>query len=212
MIEAIHEIFKNIFGTNVEFATILISMIPIIELRGGIPFGMDKSLWGVNALSAWKSFGFAFLGSCLVVPIIALLFLPIINWLKTTKLFKKIAVAIENKIKSHSDKIEDDAKENASSRKSKLIKLFGVFIFVAIPIPLTGVWTGTAIAVLLNFNFLETCITVILGNLVAGIIMLTICSIFPNFTNIILIVFILLAIILIIYSIIKSKIKNKNNN
>lgn len=221
MIEAIHEVFKSIFGNNVELATILISMIPIIELRGGIPFGMDKSLWKDVALSSWESFGFSYLGSCLVVPILALLFLPIINWLKKTKLFKNIATSIENRIKEKSDKINADANKddeqkeikNKKFNKSYFAKLFGVFIFVAIPLPLTGVWTGTAIAVLLNFNFLETCITVILGNFVAGIIMMTICSIFPNFTNIILIVFLSLALIFIIYAIIKNKLnKNKKIN
>lgn len=219
MVDAIQEIFKNIFGNNVEIATILISMIPIVELRGGIPFGMDKSLWGDVVLSSWQSFGYSFLGSCLVIPILALLFLPIINWLKKTKLFKNLAMSIENMIKKKSDKIEADASKNLEEKaedvKSKkfnkqyFIKLFGVFAFVAIPLPLTGVWTGTAIAVLLNFNFIETCLTVILGNFVAGIIMMTLCAIFPNFTNIILFVFLSLALIFIIFAIIKSKI-NKN--
>lgn len=220
MVEFIHGIFKNIFGNNVALATTLISMVPIIELRGGIPFGMDKTLWGNYALSSWKSFGFSFLGSCLVVPVLALLFLPIINWLKKTKLFKKMATGIENMIKKKSDKIEADStntevKENANNKKftkQYFIKLFGVFMFVAVPLPLTGVWTGTAIAVLLNFNLVETCLSVILGNLVAGIIMMTICAIFPNFTNIILIVFLSLTLIFIIFAIIKHLIsKNKSH-
>lgn len=217
MIEFIHEIFKNIFGNNVELATVLISMVPIIELRGGIPFGMDKTLWGNFALSTWQSLGFAFLGSCLVVPIIALLLKPIINFLKKTKVFKRMAEAIESRIKKQSEKIEEDAKAELVTKKkfSKVYlgKILGVFLFVAIPLPLTGVWTGTAIAVFLNFNFLETCVTVVLGNLVAGIIMTTICAFFPNFTNIILIVFLSLSLIFIIFAIIKSKInKNKAKN
>lgn len=222
MVEAIHELFKNIFGNNVVLATILISVLPIIELRGGIPFGMDKSLWGDFALSSWESFGVSFLGSSLIAPILALLFLPIITWLKKTKLFRNMATAIENRIKSKSQKIEADAVKNGEAVNSKkltkqyFLKMFGVFIFVAVPLPLTGIWTGTAIAVFLNFNFWETCLTVILGNLVAGIIMMTICAIFPNFTNIILIVFLCLAVIFIIFALIKSKISknklNKNEN
>ena len=138
MTEAIHEIFKNIFGNNVELATILLSMLPIIELRGGIPFGMDKSLWGDVALSSWGAFGYSFLGSSLVVPVLALLFLPIINWLKKTKLFKNLATSIENMIKKKSDKIEADAnkdvvevegEKNKKFNKQYFIKLFGVFIF-----------------------------------------------------------------------------------
>lgn len=252
MSEIIGEIFKNIFGDNVILATILISMIPIVELRGGIPFGMSKAFWGKNALSSWQAFGWSVLGSCLVVPVLALFFLPVINWLKKTKLFKKFAEKIENMIKSKSaniqgklDKAEEESnvvdankaeqtnvvndnvnetnsesKENAVAvnkvedkklNKQFWIKFFGVLAFVAIPIPLTGVWTGTAIAVMIGLDFKWTCLSVITGNLIAGVIMQTICAIFPNFTTTILLIFLGITALLIIFSLIKNKI-NKNKN
>jgi len=240
MVETIQEIFKNIFNDNAWLATMIISMIPIVELRGGIPFGMSKSFWGANALTNWESLGWSFLGSSIVVPFLALLFLPIINWLKTTKLFKKFATKIEDMIKSKSQKISDKAnsetenqqmidvnnlsdtiendkqpakEENVKKNKFNkqfFAKYFGVMLFVAIPIPLTGVWTGTAIAVMLGLKFWQTCSVVIIGNLIAGVIMQTICAIFPNFTTWILIIFLAITFILIIFGIIKNKIrKNK---
>lgn len=261
MTQAIQEFFKNIFGNNVVLATILISMLPIIELRGGIPFGMSKTFWGQHALSSWKSLWFSFLGSSLVVPILALVLMPILNWLKKTKLFKKLAIKFENSIKAKSKKIEEKNNTNKAqlsnnvaneenqlqnentfdtnghqsntenivaesdisineNKKAKIVydkkffaKLLGVMLFVAIPLPLTGVWTGTAIAVMLGIPFVWICVSVILGNLIAGIIMQTICSIFPNFTTWILIIFLLLTVLLVIVGFIKNKIaKNKQKN
>ena len=51
-----------------------------------------------------------------------------------------------------------------------LLKQIGVFIFVAIPLPMTGIWTGTAIAVFLNLRFKEVVLPIVLGNMVAGLI------------------------------------------
>ena len=56
MTEWLKNFFVAIFGTNSALATLIISMVPIIELRGAIPFGSAVSLWGENALPLWKSF------------------------------------------------------------------------------------------------------------------------------------------------------------
>ena len=69
MTEWLKELFVSIFGSNSWLATIIISMIPIIELRGAIPFGSAVSLWGENALPVWKSFLFSVLG-CTIVCVI----------------------------------------------------------------------------------------------------------------------------------------------
>lgn len=235
MVEAIQQLFKNIFGDNAIFATVVISMLPIIELRGGIPFGMSETFWGKNALSSWQSMWWSFLGSSMVVPVLALIFIPMLNWLKKTKLFKRFATKVEEIIKSKSDKIENKhtalnngevedeiisekadegltnnkIKQKVKYDKSFFGKLLGVTLFVAIPLPLTGVWTGTAVAVMLGIPFGWTCLSVILGNLIAGIIMQTICAIFPDFTTWILIIFLCLTALLVIIAVIKNKLKNK---
>lgn len=224
MTEAIRNIFSTIFGDNVILATILIAMLPIIELRGAIPFGMSLEFWGTNALGNIASFLWSFLGSSLVVPILALIFIPLINWLKKTKWFSGLATKIENRIKSKTDKITQDAEtkseehtevvgeENKKSRKKFWLKVLGLFAFVAIPLPLTGVWTGTCVGVMLGFNFWQTCGIVIAGNLTAGLIITFICSIFPAFTTIILYIFIGFIVAFILYGIIKSLINKKKFN
>ena len=88
MTEFIENIFSSIFGNNVILATILIAMVPVIELKGAIPFSMAVDIWGTNALAYLPAFLCGILGSSLIVPILALLYLPIIRWLKKTKLFR----------------------------------------------------------------------------------------------------------------------------
>lgn len=219
--EIIQELFKNIFGNNVVLATILISILPIIELKGAIPFAMSSAFWGLNSLSPWQAFFYAFIGSSAVVPLIALAFIPTLKWLKKTKIFSKFAINIENKILKKSKKFinqkskafEEDWRliDNQENKKQQK-KILGVFSFVAIPLPLTGVWTGTCISVLIGLNFKQTVSTVILGNLCAGFIMTTISIFFPNHTNIIFIVFLFLFAILFLCFVAKNIFDIGKNN
>ena len=73
MTEFIAKIFVAIFGSHSAIATVLISMVPIIELKGAIPVGMSVDFWGNNALTGTEAFLYSLLGSCLVVPIVALI-------------------------------------------------------------------------------------------------------------------------------------------
>ena len=209
MIEFMGKIFAGIFGTHSAIATIIISMFPLIELKGGIPIGMSKDFWGNYALGGMESFWYALLGSCLVVPILALIFTPIINWLKKTKLFKKLGELLENKVKAHSENIQEKTKEEKSQTKKTLLKMLFIFGFVAIPLPLTGVWTGTCVAVAIGLKFWQTVLSVVLGNMVAGLIIMTICAVFPEFTTILLLIFLAFILIMIMWAIIKHLIQKK---
>ena len=195
-------------------------MLPIIELRGAIPFAMSIDFWGINAINNVSAFWWSFLGSSLVVPIIALLFIPFVNWLKRTKLFSKLALRLESEIKQKTDKINKDAEEksqsyiekidtNSSEKQNKKtwLRVLGLFFFVAVPLPLTGVWTGTCIGVMLGFNFWQTCAIVIGGNLMAGLIVTFVCSIFPAFTTIILYIFVGFIVALLLFGLIKRVVK-----
>ena len=223
MTELIRDIFSTIFGDNVILATIIIAMLPIIELRGAIPFAMSIEFWGINAINNISAFLWSFLGSSFVVPIIALVFIPFVNWLKRTKLFSKFALRLESRIKQKTDKINKDAEEKsqehiekvddnsiAKQNKKTWLRVLGLFLFVAVPLPLTGVWTGTCISVMLGFNFWQTCAIVIGGNLMAGLIVTFVCSIFPAFTTIILYIFIVFVIVFLLYGCIKRILKKKN--
>ena len=130
-------------------------------------------------------------------------------------MFKKIATWFENRILNKANKIQetdtqvDEYAESKEKKKSKLKKLIGVFLFVAIPLPLTGVWTGTCIAVFLGLNYLETCTTVVTGNLCAGLITMLVSLIFKDNTIYVLYAFIAIALVLVVYGIIRAMIKAK---
>lgn len=203
----IERLFSSIFGDNAVLATIIISMVPIIELKGSIPFSMSKEIFGGNALSLWQAFGCGLLGSSLVVPLLALIYAPIIRWLKRTKLFRKLGEKIENRVNSKKQNIEDDAQKERSQKKKKWGKVIGVFLFVAIPLPLTGVWTGTCIAVALGLNFITTCVTVILGNVVAGLIITLVSMLFGDATLIFFYILLGVIAVLLIATLIKSLVK-----
>lgn len=217
MTEWLKNFFVAIFGTNSALATLIISMVPIIELRGAIPFGSAVSLWGENALPLWKSFIFSVIGCSIVCVILTFLFWPLFKWLKNTKGLKKLASAIENKLNRSSKNISDKAETEKNEKKIRWIKWIGVFVFVAVPLPLTGVWTGTCVALFIGLSKKDTMLSVILGNLVAGIIMVIVSYFFADNTMIVLWVFlalvVLFAIVLTIRSIIrKIKEKKKNNS
>ena len=224
MTELIGEIFSTIFNGNVILATIFVSMVPIMELKGGIPFGMSEAFWGANALDRWPAFGWAYLGCSIVVIFLYFAFVPIMRFLRKTKMFKGLANYIDGKINSKSKQINQDETQNCeevdknqsiakSSSKSTVYKMLGVFIFTAIPLPLTGVWMGTCLAVVLGLNFWQTMLSVQVGNLVAGIIISTICVIFPQFTHVLIYAFLILVLLVFVYELIKHKInKNKEKN
>ncbi len=209
MTNFIHNLFATVFNNNIILATILIAMLPIIELRGAIPFAVNETMWTIYTLSTWEAFAWSFVGSSLVVPIIALIFLPLINWLKKTKWFGKLATAIENKVKNKTTKIEDSTVKSKRFSKSYWKKILAVFVFVAIPLPLTGVWTGTCVAVFIGLDYVSTCVSVILGNLVAGLIVTAILLFFPWLNNWLFPIFLLMVVAFVLYEIIKNRIQKK---
>lgn len=166
MIEAIE---AYLAGINKEFAVFIISMIPIVELRGAIPFGVALGLdWHVAYI-------LSVLGNILPVPFIILLFRPIIEFLEKTKLFGKLATRLK---KRTSSKMTDMDKKNK-------YKLLGLFVFVATPLPGTGAWTGSAIAALMKMRIKHSFFVIAAGVASAGVIMLAISKLGEWFFSII---------------------------
>lgn len=218
MTELIHNIFATIFGDNIVLATILIAMVPIIELRGAIPFATNTGFWSSIALNNWTAFGWSLLGSSAIVPLIALISIPMINWLKRTKLFGKLANALESRIKSKASTIEGAEEKAKRFSKSYWKKVIGIFIFVAIPLPMTGVWTGTCVALFIGLDFWSTCISVICGNVVAGLLITLILQFFPWLNDWLFYIFLILIALVLLYELIrfivskKKKTKNEDKN
>ena len=211
MIEAISKFIVDLFNENVVLATIFITMIPLFELKVGIPFGMNSEFWAVP-LSSWGALSSALAGGMIATIILALIFKPLYEKIKDKKFFVSFINFFTSSAMKKSNQVENNAKKNEVSEKKKLwLKLFATFIFVAIPVPGTGVYTGTVLAVFLGLNFWQTVTVVTLGNLVAGLIIMFICTIFPSFTTIIIYVFVVLILVYLIYRTIVHFI-NKNKD
>ena len=206
MSEFVQKIVLKIFGNNPILATIFISMIPIVELRGAIPFGSSKEIWGESALSLMEASIYSVIGSLISGCIIILLLIPVFNVLRKTKIFSKIVSSFEEKFKKQSDKIEDHSKKK---KFKELKKCFGVMTFVAIPLPLTGVWTGSAVAVFLKMGFVKSFTSVSVGALIAACIMMFVSKSLGDNALIIFYAFIILFVILVIFYIIRAMLKKK---
>lgn len=132
--------------------TFLISMVPIIELRGALPIATAHGLdWRI-------AIPVAILGNLIPIPFIIIFIKRIFAWIR--KVFPKL--------NSFVDRLENRAKE-----KSDIIEkgvFWGLFLFVAIPLPGTGAWTGALIAAMLDMKLKRAFPAIVLGVMTAGII------------------------------------------
>ncbi|MBD9218791.1 MAG: small multi-drug export protein [Clostridiales bacterium] len=133
-----------------EVIVFIVSLLPILELRGGILVGF---LLGMDLL---PSFIIAFIGNIIPVPFILMFIKFIFKKLKKTRM-KGFIEKIENKAMSKSNQIQKYA-------------YLGLFLFVGIPLPGTGAWTGSLIAALLEMDNKKSFGIIVLGVIMAGII------------------------------------------
>ena len=151
IIQRIFDVF--LFGGK-DFALFIISMIPFIELRGSIIFGAAMGI-------PWQhAFLVSFLGNILPVPFLILLARPIFAWLKTTRLLAGFTQKVEDQLMKKADKV--------TVQKYSAV---GLFLFVAIPLPGTGAWSGSLIAALLDVKMRYALPAEIAGVFAAGVIM-----------------------------------------
>ena len=115
----------------------------------GTAFGLDP----------WLNYVISVVGNMLPVPIILLFVKIVLDWMKKVKGLSRIALWVEAKADKNKGKIEKYA-------------YLGLFIFVAVPLPGTGAWTGSLIAALMKMKFWKSLLFVFLGVLSAGVIML----------------------------------------
>lgn len=151
--EGIVQALVNFFSSTIpgELTVFLLSLMPIIELRGGI---LAAKLLGVSMLPA---FFICLTGTLLPTPFILLFINKIFDWMRNTR-FVKLVDRLEAKGRSKFDKINR-------------YKTLGLLIFVAIPLPGTGAWTGSLAAALMKMDFKSAMLSVCLGTLVADVIM-----------------------------------------
>ena len=152
MVEAIEKFFLETVGE--ELCVFFCSLLPIIECRGAIPLGFALGLpW-------WQTFLLSLVGNLLPVPFILLFIRAVLNYLTKSKikLFYRVGNWLEAKVEKNKGKIEK-------------YSYLGVLIFVAVPLPGTGAWTGSLIASVLKLEPKKCFLAAVGGVLIASVIM-----------------------------------------
>ena len=130
----------------------IISLMPILELRGGL---LAASLLKIPEIEAIP---ISIIGNILPIPIILLFIKHIFKWMKKDNLFRGLIEKLEKRAMSKSDKIQK-------------YEFVGLMLFVGIPLPGTGAWTGALIASLLGIDIKKSSLAILCGILIATVIM-----------------------------------------
>ena len=198
MTEALGEFLLKLFGGNTYAATLFVSMFPLIELKGAIPIGT-----GLFGMPLWQTSLVAYLGSTIVSVAEFFLLIPVFNLLKRISFIKKLVLKVEGIFARKAEEIAKKT-EGSAEKEAKKIMLWSLFVFVAVPFPVTGVWTGTAIAVFLGLKFHESVLPIAAGNLVAGgIITLLTFLLGEKYTNYLIYALFVIALIMRVVFILK---------
>ena len=152
IVGAIQNFFLNTVGE--KLCVLFCSMIPIIELRGAIPMG------AIFGMPWWQSYILSVVGNMLPVPIILLFVKAVLNFMakSNVKLFNNVADFLFKRVDKRRGKIEK-------------YSFWGVCLFVAVPLPVTGAWTGSLVAAMIDMKFWKALLSCLLGVMIAGVVM-----------------------------------------
>lgn len=161
--QAIAEWFASVTQGKIprELAVMLISMVPLLELRGGMIVGR------ILDLAYWKSVLFCVIGNIIPIPFILLFIKQIFKWMKNFKFLGKIANFFEEKAMKKSDKFKNG-------------EFVALIFFVGIPLPGTGAWMGSLIASLLEMDIKKAVVAELIGLVMAITIMSILTYLIPG--------------------------------
>ena len=144
--------------------TFLISMIPLVELRGAVPYAIS------SGIPLWQALLIGVIGNMLPVPIIFFFARHILEWGKEKPIIGNFFTWCLNKGHRGGQKLEEAAGDKGI--------FWALLLFVGIPLPGTGAWTGTLAASILDWGFKRSVLAVMLGVILAGLIMGTLSLLF----------------------------------
>ena len=152
--ESIATWFASTLGQHVSAQVVIFitSLIPILECRGGL---IVASLLKVNI---WQAIPICVIGNIIPIPFILLFIKQIFKALKKTKLFRGLIIKMEDRAMRKSDQV-------------KKYEFLGLMLFVGIPLPGTGAWTGSLIASLLEIDIKKSSLAILCGIIMATVIM-----------------------------------------
>ncbi len=153
MVNSIVDSLITLFGTTIpkELTVFVISLMPILELRGGLIAARALEM------NVWSAFFFCFIGNMLPIPFILLFIRKIFDWMRKWKHFGRIITKLEQKAEKHRKTIEKYG-------------VWGLLILVAIPLPGTGGWTGALVAAVMDIRLRRALPVIALGVFIAGLI------------------------------------------
>ncbi len=191
------------FGSN-PLVVYLMSMLPIVEVRGGIPVGMQLGMMPA------ESFGYSILASLTITPIILFLLKAVIKWMCKSKIFGNFGKALNGYFYEKAQKVESG--KIVKKKSNVVLKYIALYLFVAAPLPLTGYWTGSAVAVFMNLNPVISFLVISLGNMTAGGLILAMSLLLGDNAYIITVIFLIcvpIVFAILLYKLIKKKKENK---
>ncbi len=190
--------FADNFSGCVWLAVLLMSMLPMIESKVAIPFALSTSIWAEKVLSPFAAFSLSLLGS--VVP--AFLVILLVRFVK-----KRTAGFVCEKFLTTVEERYSDKVKKVASKGSLWKKCLALATFVAIPLPLTGVYTGGIIAGLLDIKIWQGFVSVLVGEVISCAIVLAVCLLFENSTFYIFIISLILVAVWAVVSVIAFLVK-----
>ncbi|MGN1200823.1 MAG: COG2426 family protein [Candidatus Caccovivens sp.] len=165
------EFLAEHFSDCVILAVFIVAILPTIESRVAIPFALASAIWGEATLSPFMAFLVSFLGTML--PSIFVIWLSRKLKNKTSGfVYDKFVIRIQNKYKKKFEKLEH--------KRSILKKCLLLGSFVAVPLPLTGVYTGSLIAGFTNLKIWQCFISILVGELISCVGIVILCTLFEN--------------------------------
>ncbi|MFC1480092.1 COG2426 family protein [Candidatus Omnitrophota bacterium] len=151
--DMLEQITNSLVALNKEAAVVILAALPISELRGAIPLAIAMDF------SPQKAFLLSFIGNLIPVPFLLFLLQPISDKLRHIKLFERFF----------------DWLFERTRKRAALIERFealGLILFVAVPLPITGAWTGCVAATLFKIRFRYALIAIIAGIIIAGLVVM----------------------------------------
>lgn len=178
---------------------VLLAALPIVEARLAIPMAIKFGYDGI------VPFLLGFFGSTLLAPLLLLVLIPFIRWLAGTKIFRRLGETLYEKFASKSRSLDSGAADGK--------KMFWLALFVAVPLPLTGVWTGCAVASIIRLPYWKALVSVAGGNVVACTILAVLSSLFSETViNYIIAAIAVIAVVIVAALIIKALCRGKKGS
>ena len=194
------EFFVDNFSSCVFLAVILMALIPTIESKIAIPFGLSYAIWDEATLSPIVAFICAYIGSML--PSIFIIII-------VRKLKNRTSGFVCDKLINSAESKYHRKLELLSSKSKAFYKLSSLALFVAVPLPLTGVYSGSLIAGLSNLKIYQAFIAIAIGEFISCLAITLLCVLFENSTLLILLASLIILVIFIVFDIVFMLIKRQ---